>query len=353
MADYYDVLGISKDATKADIKKAYKKLAKKHHPDLNKDAGNADKIKEINEAYATLSDDAKRQQYDQFGSAGPGQGFGGFGQQDFSGFNFDDIFSRFFGEGFRGGRGRSKGDDLHYQLDISLEEAATGVTKTITLPRLETCKHCKGSGGETDSDIETCGSCRGQGQVRQEQRTPFGVFATTGLCPTCRGKGKSIKNRCHECGGSGRTEKTRKIDVKIPAGIYTGAQLRMVGQGEAGEQGTPAGDLFVEVHVKNHKTFERKKNDIYLEIPITYSQAALGDTVEVPTLFGSAKLKIPSGTESHTLLRMKNEGLPDLHTGSKGSQIVRVIVKVPSKLNKKQKDLLKQLEKEEKKFKLF
>ena len=362
--DYYEILGVAKNATKEEIKKAYKKLAKKYHPDLNKEPDAEKKFKEINEAAAVLGDDQKRQQYDQFGSAeGFRQdGFGGAGF-DFDdlmrnmggfGFDFDNIFDAFFGGGRGGGRRRvRKGHDLRYDINITLEDVYNGLEKTISVPRLEKCAHCGGGGAETSDGIKECDECNGTGVTRKTHRTPFGLFSTQTVCKKCHGEGTIITKPCKECRGTGRIEQSRKIDIKVPAGVEDGMRLRISGEGEAGERGNPSGDLYVVVHVKKHNTFERDEDDVILKVPISFSLAALGGEIDVPTLDGDAKLKIPAGTQPGTVFRMRGKGLPDLHGYGKGDQNVVVDVEVPKKLNKKQKDLLKQFDKTIKKKKGF
>ncbi|MAG15858.1 molecular chaperone DnaJ [Candidatus Woesearchaeota archaeon] len=352
--DYYDVLGVSKNASKAEVKKAYLRLAKKYHPDLNKEADASEKFKEINEAASVLGDDKKREQYDRFGttSSGFGAGAGGFDFGDMQGFGFDfgEIFDRFFNQraGF-GRQRRARGADLHYDLEIDLEEVASGITKNIHLPRLEPCTKCDGTGAEHKNDIKTCEDCNGHGAVQQTQNIAFGTFTATTVCRKCKGTGQFIKNACKLCDGEGRVEKSRTIEVKVPAGIDTGNALRIGGEGEAGEHGAAQGDLYITIHVRHHKLFERENNDLKIEIPISFTTAVLGGDLEVPTLEGKATLKIPAGTQANTVFRMKNKGIPDLNTGAKGSENVEVIVNVPKKLTKKQKTLLKDFAKEEKK----
>ncbi|MBW3015481.1 molecular chaperone DnaJ [Candidatus Woesearchaeota archaeon] len=349
--DYYDILGVPKDATKEQIKKAYKKLAKKYHPDINKDEGAAEKFKEINEAAAVLGDDEKRSRYDQFGTAEPGfEGFSGFDFSDmfggFESFDFGDIFDRFFGGSRRRRSSSSRGADLRYDIDITLEEAATGVKKSIIVPRLETCSKCDGSGAKSKSDIKQCPDCNGSGYIRTTRRTPFGVFSSTTGCPKCRGEGKVVKEYCDICDGAGRVRKNKKIEVTIPPGVDTGSKLRIPGEGESGEKGGPSGDLYIVLHQLEHNIFDRDGDDIYVKVPITFTQAVLGDEIEVPTLDGKAKLKIPAGTQSATLFRMKNKGLPNLRGYGTGSEYVKVFVEVPKKLTKKQKELITELHKE-------
>ena len=360
--DYYKTLGVEKTATKEEIKKAYKNLAKKYHPDLNKEAGAAEKFKEINEAAAVLADDEKRKQYDEYGTTAEqfGQGFQGYDFSDFmSGhnFDFDSIFESFFGGGnpfgARRRRGPRRGADLRYDMEIPLEEAAAGATKHITVPRLESCSNCHGSGAESESDIVTCPDCNGSGVKRQTQRTPFGILATTTTCGKCRGQGKYIKEECQICDGTGVVKKTRKLEIKIPAGAEEETNLRVAGEGEAGEKGAPAGDLYIVIHVKEHDTFERHGDDIYVKVPIPFTIAALGGEIEVPTLDSKAKLKIPAGTQNNTIFRMKGKGVPYLHGSGVGNENVEVIIEVPEKLSKKQKELLKEFEKESKNQKGF
>ncbi len=347
--DYYDTLGVDKSATKDEIKKAYKRLAKKYHPDLNKEDDASDKFKEINEAASVLGDDEKRAQYDRFGTADT-SGFGGFDFRDFGAsggeFDFGDIFDMFFGGGMRrGGRRHYRGSDLRFDLTLELEEVAENIQKTIILPRLEKCGECKGSGAKSNSDITSCSQCNGSGRVTRTRRTPFGMFQTTTTCNICQGEGKVIKNPCSKCKGQGRVQNNSKIKINIPAGVEDGMRLRIPGEGEAGVKGGQTGDLYVVIHVKDHKLFERHSDDLYIEVPISFTQAALGDTIEVPTLNGKAKLKIPSATETHTIFKIKSKGLPHLNRSSKGDQKVRVIIQTPARLNKKQIELLKEFEK--------
>ncbi|MFP4524338.1 MAG: molecular chaperone DnaJ [Candidatus Woesearchaeota archaeon] len=354
--DYYEILGVSKDASKEDIKKAYKRLAKKYHPDLNKDNPEAEqKFKEVNEAASVLGDEKKRQQYDQFGSAafknGGQGGPGGFSGFDFSGFqgggfDFEDIFDAFFGGGgggpFGGRRRRQeeqRGSDLRYDMTITLEEAAEGVEKEVKVRKRVPCKECGGAGG---SGVETCGTCHGNGVVRQTKRTPFGVFATTGPCPTCGGAGKTFREPCQACDATGVQTDTVTIKVDIPAGVDDGMRLRVPGEGDAGLKGAPAGDLYVFISVEEHEYFERDGDDLKLEVPISFVQAALGDDIEVPTLQGRASLKIPAGTETGTTFRLRSKGMPRLRGGGFGDQLVTVRVEVPKRLSSKQKRALEE-----------
>jgi molecular chaperone DnaJ len=353
--DYYEALGVSKNTSKEDIKKAYKRLAKKYHPNMNKgDKAAEEKFKEINEAFAVLNDDNARARYDQFG--GDTEAFrraGGFEGFDFSDLfgGGTDIFDMFFGGGRRRRRGGpQRGNDLQYSLKVDLEDIAFGAEKEIKVPRLANCPKCRGSGADSDSDIVSCDECNGTGYVRRSQRTPFGVFSTTTTCSKCRGSGQYIRKACTKCDGSGRVEHETKIKVKIPAGIEDGASLRIPSEGEAGVKGGPSGDLYVVIHTNKHKIFERSRNDIEMDAEIDVVTAALGGSIEVPTLEGKeAKLKIPAGTQSHTVFQMKGKGIPNLRGFGVGSQNVRIIVKTPTRLSKKQKELLQEFSGKKKK----
>ena len=343
--DYYEILGVSKDASKSEIKKAYRKLSKKYHPDINKEAGAADKFKEITEAYDVLMDDQKRAQYDQFGHADPNQGFGGGGfSGDFGGFGgFEDIFNTFFG----GGRRRDpnaprKGADLQYTMTLTFEEAVFGKETEIQIPKEETCKTCNGSGAKPGTKPTTCEHCHGTGQINEEQNTAFGRIVNRRVCHYCDGTGKQVRQKCKTCRGAGRVKKRRKINVKIPAGVDDGQQLRVSGQGEPGINGGPPGDLFIVFHVQSHEFFERVGDDIHCEVPITFAQAALGDEIEVPTLHGKVRLKVPAGTQTNTNFRLRDKGVPNVQGHGVGDQHITVKVVTPTKLSEKQKQLLRE-----------
>lgn len=343
--DYYDVLGVDKGASKEEIKKAYRKLARKYHPDVNKEADAADKFKEAKEAYEVLGDENKRAQYDQFGHAGPqSQGFGGFGggAQDFGGFG--DIFDMFFGGG---GRTRDpnapqQGADLQYTMVLDFEEAIFGKETDIKIPKEETCDTCHGSGAKPGTSAKTCSHCHGSGQLNQEQNTPFGRVVNRRACHHCGGTGKIIPEKCNTCGGSGTIKKNKTIHIKIPAGIDEGQQIRVAGKGEPGKNGGPAGDLFVVIQIRPHDFFVREGDHIFCELPLTFTQAALGDEVEVPTVHGKVKLKIPAGTQTGKTFRLKGKGSPNVRGRGYGDQHIKVKVVTPTKLTEKQKELLRE-----------
>ena len=353
--DYYEVLGVSKTATQDELKKAYRKLARKYHPDLNKDNEEAaEKFKECNEAYSVLSDDQKRAQYDQFGHAafenggmGGGGGFGGAGGfGGFGGSGMEDIFDMFFGgQGGRGGSraktGPQRGADLRFDLEITFEEAAFGLEKEINLYRDETCDHCHGEGAEPGSKVESCPECNGTGYVRFTQNTMFGQMVNERPCSRCKGEGKIISEPCKECRGKGTVKRNKKLKVKIPAGVDNGSRLRVSGEGEAGAKGGPSGDLYVYLYVKPHKFFERDGTTVLCEVPINIVQATLGADIKVPTLDGQVTMKVPEGTQPGKILRLKGKGIPCLRGGSRGDQLVRIKVVVPTKLSDKQKDALR------------
>ncbi len=352
--DYYEVLGVSKNATDDEIKRAYRKLAKKYHPDLNKEADAAEKFKEINEANEVLSDPQKRAAYDQYGFAGvngqPGAGgFGGFdGFSGFSSGGFDDIFSSFFGGGFGGGsqqrNGPQRGNDRLYRMNVKFMDACFGKTETITISVEEQCEHCHGTGAESPSDVVTCPDCHGTGYVESIQNTIFGRMRSQSPCQKCHGTGKYIKKACHECGGAGYVKKRVSVDVTIPAGISNGQQLRVQGKGERGVNGGPNGDLYIEINIEPHKMFSREGKDIHLEIPISVVDATLGTTIDIPTIHGDVSMKIPAGTQNGTKLRLRGKGVVDLHGGRQGDQICTVKVQVDKDLTRKEKELYKQLQ---------
>jgi len=345
--DLYEVLGVNKNASAADIKKAYRRLAMKHHPDRNTgdDAAKAEEqFKEVKAAYEILSDEQKRAAYDQFGhagvdgSAGMGGGPGGVG-----GAGFSDIFGDAFGDIFGGGRGGgqrvNRGSDLRYNLELSLEDAVKGTEVKIRVPTLVNCKTCGGSGAKKGSTPKTCGTCHGAGQVRMQQ----GFFSVQQTCPTCHGKGNVIDDPCTACHGQGRIKEHKTLSVKVPAGVDTGDRIRLSGEGEAGEHGGPAGDLYVQMHVKKHPIFERDDADLYCEVPIPFTIAALGGELEVPTLEGKLKLKIPAGTQTNKIFRMRGKGVKPVRGGGVGDLMCRVVLETPVNLHDDQKELLQQL----------
>jgi molecular chaperone DnaJ len=339
--DYYEVLGVDKNASKQEIKKAYRKLARQYHPDVNKEADAADKFKEFTEAYEVLTDDQKKAQYDQFGHTDPNQGFGG-GGADFGGFG--DIFDMFFGGGSRrrDPNAPRQGADLQLTMTMEFKEAVFGKETDIEIPKEEECTTCEGSGAKPGTTPETCSYCNGSGQMSTEQNTPFGRIVNRRVCNHCEGTGKMIKQKCSTCSGTGKVKKRKKVHVKIPAGVDDGQQLRVTGQGEPGINGGPPGDLFVVFRIKRHEFFERDGDDIYCDMPITFVQAALGDEVEVPTLHGKVKLKIPAGTQSGTKFRLRGKGVPNVRGYGQGDQHINIRVVTPTKLSAKQKQVLKE-----------
>ncbi|UJF18998.1 molecular chaperone DnaJ [Vibrio sp. SS-MA-C1-2] len=345
--DYYEVLGVEKSATEREIKKAYKRLAMKFHPDrTGGDEESAEKFKEVKEAYEILTDEQKRSAYDQYGHAafeqggmGGGGGFGG--GADF-GDIFGDVFGDMFGGGRRGGQSRAqRGSDLRYNMELTLEEAVGGCSKEIEVPTLVGCEPCDGSGAKKGTSASTCPTCHGSGQVQMRQ----GFFAVQQACPQCHGRGKIISDPCTSCHGEGRVEQTKTLSVKIPAGVDTGDRIRLSGEGEAGEHGAPAGDLYVQVHVKEHPIFERDGNNLYCEVPISFTMAALGGEVEVPTLNGRVSLKVPKETQTGRMFRMRGKGVKSVRGGGVGDLICKLVVETPVHLSNKQKALLKELEK--------
>lgn len=343
--EYYDRLGVSKDASQDEIKRAYRKMSKKYHPDINKEPGAEEKYKEVQEAYETLSDDQKRAAYDQYGPDGA-NGFGG--QGGFGGFDggagfggFEDIFSSFFGGGAtRNPNAPRQGDDLQYRVNLSFEEAIFGAEKEVHYNREATCKTCSGSGAKPGTSPVTCGRCHGQGVINVDTQTPLGMMRRQVTCDVCHGTGQEIKEPCQTCHGTGHEKQSHKVSVKIPAGVETGQQIRLAGQGEAGFNGGPYGDLFVIINVNPSDKFTRDGSTIYYTLNISFVQAALGDTVEVPTVHGNVEMAIPAGTQTGKTFRLKGKGAPRLRGGSQGDQHVTVKVVTPTKLNDAQKEAL-------------
>jgi molecular chaperone DnaJ len=344
--DYYEVLGVEKGSSETEIKRAYRRMAVKYHPDKNPDDHEAEeKFKEAAEAYSVLSDAQKRASYDRFGHAGLGGGQAGGYDPGFS--NIEDIFDLFgfgdmFGGGAGGGRRRSniqRGADLRFDLELTLEEAAAGKEAKLDIPRLETCEECKGKGTAEGSSPETCITCTGSGQTRYQQ----GFFSVMRTCPNCSGKGQIIKNPCTECRGAGRNQSEKTLEVKVPAGVETGSRLRVTGEGESGVNGGPSGDLYVFIHVAEHDMFERQGTNLYTSAPISFAQAALGAEINVKTLDGEHELKVPAGTQTGTVFRLKTEGMPDLGGRGKGDLYVAVSVVTPKSLDKDQRSLFEKL----------
>ena len=355
--DYYEVLGISKGASDDEIKKAYRREAKKYHPDLHPgDKAAETKFKEVNEAYEVLSDSEKKARYDQFGHAGVDPNFGGAGGgAGFGGFeDFGDIFSNIFGGGFGGFGGGSRrngpvrGADVRQVVDITFEEAAFGCSKKITVNKQEACPTCKGSGAKPGTSPVTCKRCNGQGQVKTQTRTPLGYMTNITTCPDCHGTGKVVTDPCRECRGTGKVRKNKTIEVKIPQGINHGQTIQLSGQGEPGERGGPSGDLLVTVRIKPHQIFKRDGFDVFIEIPITFVQAALGATLRVPTLDGVVEYDIPEGTQTGAVFKLKNKGIPYIRGKNRGDQYVTVEVEVPKNITQRQKELLKEFDSESK-----
>ena len=355
--DYYEILGVSKNASEDEIKKAYRQKAKQYHPDLNHGDKAAEvKFKEANEAYEVLSDADKKARYDQFGHAGvdpnfgaggPGGGFGG------GGFEFDlgDLFGSFFGGGFGGGGGRQsnpnaprRGENVEARVTVSFEEAAKGCKRTVEVNRIEKCPECEGSGAQKGTTSKTCSECNGRGQVNAQQRTPFGVISTSKACPKCGGKGKVIDNPCSKCRGAGRVGKHSSIEVNIPAGIDDRQVLNVRGEGSNGVNGGPAGDLHVGVFVRPHPFFEREGYNVWCDYTVSFSQAALGDSLMVPTLDGKVKFELPAGTQPGAVFSLKGRGIQVLNGKGRGDQLIRVIVDVPKDLNARQKEVLREFQ---------
>ncbi|MDD3187731.1 MAG: molecular chaperone DnaJ [Bacilli bacterium] len=347
--DYYEVLGVSKSATEAEIKSAFRKLAKQYHPDVNKEAGAAEKFKEAQEAYAVLSDEGKRKQYDQYGhaafSGNNGAGSAGF---DFSDMDFSDIFGDIFGGGFGfnfGGRQSSrasKGRDSIMHVNLSFEEAVNGTKKTISVNTTEKCDECNGAGGHNETK---CSMCHGTGTVTTEQRTLFGSFMSRTTCPKCHGKGSTFEDVCHKCKGKGKVNVTKDIEVKIPAGVDTGNQLRVPGKGEAGSNGGPNGDLYLEFTIKEHPLFTREEEEIYVDVPLTLTEAINGCKKDIPTVYGNVSLKIDAGVQNGFKYKLKGKGMSNPNTGKKGDMYAVIKVITPRKLDKNQKKLIDELAK--------
>ena len=350
--DYYEVLGVERNAGEDDIKRAFRRLAKQYHPDMNDgDKAAEAKFKEVNEAYEVLSDADRRARYDQFGHAAdqPGFGGGGFGAGDFG--DIGDIFDMFTGGIFGGGRGGRRqqgpqqGANLRYDLSINFEEAAFGVEKEITFTREDNCQACNGTGAKAGTSRKTCPTCNGRGQVTSSVRTPLGMMSTSRPCTDCGGEGSKIESPCPECSGRGHVRRRRTLNVKIPAGIDNGQRIAVRGEGEPGTRGGPSGDLYVHITVRSHKLFHREGYDISYELPITFSQAALGDKIDVPTLDGPAQLNIPEGTQPDTTFRLEGKGITRLQGArGKGDLFIKVKLEVPQKLDNKQKELLREFE---------
>ena len=354
--DYYEILNVNKNSTKDDIKNAYRKLALQYHPDRNKSPEAEDKFKEISEAYAVLSDDEKRRQYDTYGHAGINARYSSedifrgadfrdiFRDFGFGGFN--DIFNVFFGrqQGWR--QGPQRGANLRYDLEMGLEEVNSGLETRIYVPRKESCENCKGSGATPGTEPKTCSKCMGKGQVQHVSSTGFGQFVQITACNLCSGNGKIIDSPCKDCKGTGIVTKNREILVKIPAGVNEGSRLRLIGEGEAGIRGGSKGDLYVVIHIKPHEIFRRRNADILFERSIGFVQAALGTEIDVPTIEGRAKLKIPAGTQTDTIFKLRGKGLPKLNGFGRGDELIRVVIRTPKKLTTRQRELLEELAKE-------
>jgi molecular chaperone DnaJ len=367
--DYYEILGVGKGASDEEIKRAYRRLAQKHHPD--KPGGEEKKFKEINEAYQVLSDKQKRGQYDQYGQTfeqaqaqgqggfGGAQGFGGFEDMfrnaaggegasfEFGGEGFGDIFSDLFGGGrSRGGRRAKKGEDVAIDIELSLEEAFSGIERQINLYKRTVCPTCKGSGAEPGSKIVECQKCKGTGEIRKTQRTILGNFAQVSPCSDCNGEGKTVEKKCKVCGGDGRVKESVPVKLNIPKGVENGMTLNLAGAGEAGPKGSVSGDLYINIHIKPHKHFNRQNADIVYEAEINFSQAVLGAKIDVPTIEGTAVLSVPSGIESGKVIRMTGKGMPRMDSYGRGDQYVKIKIKTPKSLSRRQKELLEELGKE-------
>ena len=341
--DYYDVLGVARGASEADVKKAYRRLAMKHHPDRNPgDAASEEKFKEASEAYEVLSDGEKRERYDRFGHAGvDASGASGFNAQGFS--DIGDIFGEVFGDIFGGGRGRARGGagrgaDMRYTLDLSLEQAVAGDRLEITVPTLASCEECDGTGAKAGTKPSVCPQCHGRGQIRVSQ----GFFSLQQTCPRCRGAGKVIEDPCRSCGGRGRVERRKTLSVKVPPGVDNGDRIRLNGEGQAGVGGGPPGDLYVQMRVAEHPIFTRDERNLYCDVPLSFTDAALGGAIEVPTLNGRVTVKVPPETQTGKLFRLRGRGAPGARGGATGDLLCRVVVETPVRLSEKQKDILRE-----------
>ncbi|URJ25198.1 molecular chaperone DnaJ [Candidatus Blochmannia ocreatus (nom. nud.)] len=340
-SDYYKILGIPKNADEREIKKSYKRLAMRFHPDRNPgDASAETKFKEVKEAYEILSNPDKRAAYDQYGHAAFESGMNSANAAENADFSdiFGDVFGDIFGGNRRSGRA-SRGADLRYNMNLNLEDAVRGITKEICIPTMLTCENCRGSGAKSSASIISCMTCHGHGQIQMRQ----GFFSVQQTCPACRGHGKIIKEICNRCRGNGRVERSKILSVKIPAGVNTGDRIRLSGEGESGKNGAPAGDLYVQIQIKKHPIFDREEKNLYCEVPISFSMAALGGEIEVPTLDGRVKLKIPPETQTGKLFRVRGKGVSSIRTGGNGDLLCRVVVETPVKLNDFQKQLLQDL----------
>jgi molecular chaperone DnaJ len=337
--DYYEVLGVGRDASEDDVRKAFRRLARQYHPDVNRENGAEAQFKEVNEAYEVLSDREQRQLYDRFGHNAP-QGFGG----SATGFGIEDIFETFFGATTRGGGRRpARGADLRYDLEIAFDAAVFGTTEELEIPRTVACTRCRGDGSEPGSQPQRCPTCNGAGEIRRAQQSVFGQFVNVMVCDRCRGAGQIISSPCKECRGRGEMQATRRLSVTIPAGIDEGQQIQLRGEGESGARGGPPGDLYVVIAIKPHEQFKRNGNDILYDLTVNVAQAALGDEVEVPTVDGSARVKVPAGTQTGRVIRIREKGVPHLRGQSRGDQQVRVRVAVPQQLSDEQRGLFEQL----------
>ena len=351
--DYYEVLGLTKSASTDEIKKAYRTLAKKYHPDLNKAADAAEKFKEVQEAYEVLSDPEKKNRYDQYGFAGVDENYSnGFNFNGFSSGGFDDlndIFGSFFGSGFRGSQssrssnGPRRGQDKYMEMSIDFMDAVRGLSKTITLEVEEQCSQCLGSGARSKDDIKVCPKCNGRGRILRQQQTMFGIMQSESICPDCNGTGKKIERKCPNCHGQGYVKKKIEVEVNIPAGIQSGQQLRIAGKGDRGYNGGDNGDLYIEINVIDSKQFERDGNDIYVSVSISAVDATIGSSIDVPTVYGDVELDIPAGTQPNQKFRLKGKGMKDVRSNNYGDEYVIVNIKIPSSLSRDEKDLYNQL----------